>query len=109
MWDLDQDLLGQFPWKAATLENHHRKPNGSGFPLLSIGIVKLHSFRCKERTLSFGDITYRRFLLSSIIHPALFYNLILFCSIFNVKINIRSPDIALNQLVHVNYILLFYT
>lgn len=37
IWDLDQDLLGQFPWKAATLENHHRKPKGSGFLLLRIG------------------------------------------------------------------------
>ena len=37
-------LTGQLLWEAATLENHHRKSNNSGFPLLSIErIVELDS------------------------------------------------------------------
>lgn len=68
-------LTGQLLWKAATLENRHRKSNNSGFPLLRIErIVELDSdnvcvcvisvdriLQTQGSPLSFGDLQTREF------------------------------------------------
>lgn len=68
-------LTGQLLWEAATLENHHRKSNNSGFPLLRIErIVELDSdnvcvcylsvdriLQMQGSPLSFGDLQTRGF------------------------------------------------